>query len=76
MAEDSNDDENVELNLQSTGELLRRAREQKGLSLEDIAKKTRIPQRHLASIETGDFDALPGRTYASALPNPTPGLSA
>ena len=64
MAEESNDDENVELNLQSTGELLRRAREQKGLSLEDIAKKTRIPQRHLASIETGDFDALPGRTYA------------
>ncbi len=64
MAEDSNDDENVELNLQSTGELLRRAREQKSLSLEDIAKKTRIPRRHLASIESGDFDALPGRTYA------------
>tara|TARA_R100001244_G_scaffold39766_9_gene35981 strand:+ start:28263 stop:29039 length:777 start_codon:yes stop_codon:yes gene_type:complete len=44
--------------------LLRRAREQKGLSLEDIAKKTRIPHRHLASIESGDFEALPGRTYA------------
>lgn len=64
MAEESNDDENVELNLHSTGQLLRRAREQKGLSLEDIAKKTRIPHRHLASIESGDFDALPGRTYA------------
>lgn len=64
MAEDTNEDENVELNLHSTGETLRRAREQKGLSLEDIAKKTRIPQRHLASIESGDFDALPGRTYA------------
>jgi len=64
VAEDSNDDENVELNLHNTGQLLRRAREQKGLSLEDIAKKTRIPQRHLASIESGDFDALPGRTYA------------
>ena len=64
MAEESNDDENVELNLLSTGESLRRAREQKGLSLEDIAKKTRIPQRHLAAIESGDFDALPGRTYA------------
>lgn len=64
MAEETNDDENVELNLHSTGETLRRAREQKNLSLEDIAKKTRIPQRHLASLESGDFDALPGRTYA------------
>ncbi|MEH6826867.1 helix-turn-helix domain-containing protein [Parasphingorhabdus sp.] len=64
MAEETNDDENVELHLHSTGELLRRAREQKNLSLEDIAKKTRIPQRHLESIESGDFDALPGRTYA------------
>jgi cytoskeleton protein RodZ len=64
VAEETNDDENAELHLHSTGELLRRAREQKNLSLEDIAKKTRIPQRHLASIETGDFDALPGRTYA------------
>lgn len=64
MAEDTIDEENVELTLHSTGELLRRAREQKNLSLEDVAKKTRIPQRHLASIESGDFDALPGRTYA------------
>jgi cytoskeletal protein RodZ len=64
VAEDTVDDENVELNLHNTGELLRRAREQKNLSLEDIAKKTRIPQRHLASIENGDFEALPGRTYA------------
>ncbi|AMO72390.1 helix-turn-helix domain-containing protein [Sphingorhabdus sp. M41] len=64
MAEETNDDENVELNLHSTGEILRRAREQKSMSLEDISKKTRIPQRHLESIESGDFDALPGRTYA------------
>tara|TARA_R110001606_G_scaffold258796_3_gene406624 strand:- start:33 stop:869 length:837 start_codon:yes stop_codon:yes gene_type:complete len=64
VAEETNDDENVELNLHNTGELLRRAREQKNLSLEEIAKKTRIPQRHLTSIENGDFDALPGRTYA------------
>ena len=64
MAEDSIEDINVEPNLHSTGQLLRRAREQKGMSLEDIAKKTRIPLRHLGSIESGDFDALPGRTYA------------
>jgi cytoskeleton protein RodZ len=64
VAEETNDDENVELNLHNTGELLRRAREQKNLTLDDIAKKTRIPHRHLASIESGDFEALPGRTYA------------
>jgi len=57
-------DNNGQLDLNSSGEMLRQAREQKQLSLEDVAKETRIPQRHLASIEVGDFDALPGRTYA------------
>jgi cytoskeleton protein RodZ len=42
---------------------LRVAREAKGLSLEDVAAQTRIPQRHLASIETGDWDNLPAPTY-------------
>lgn len=55
---------NSDLDLQSAGEMLRQARERKQLSIEDIAKDTRIPQRHLSSIEAGDFDALPGRTYA------------
>ena len=63
MAEETNDDENVEPHLHSTGALLRQAREQKNMTLDEIAKKTRIPQRHLASLESGDFDALPGRTY-------------
>jgi cytoskeletal protein RodZ len=39
------------------------AREKKGLSLEDVAAQTRIPQRHLASIETGDWEHLPAATY-------------
>lgn len=58
------ENENKELNLHSAGETLRHAREQKNMSLEDIAKTTRIPQRHLESIEAGDYGALPGRTYA------------
>jgi len=45
------------------GERLRVAREAKGLSLEDLAAQTRIPQRHLASIETGDWEHLPAPTY-------------
>ena len=44
----------------TVGERLRAAREEKGLSLEDIAAQTRIPLRHLESIETADWDKLPG----------------
>ena len=45
------------------GERLRIAREAKGLTLEDVAAQTRIPQRHLASIESGDWEHLPAPTY-------------
>ena len=47
----------------SVGERLRQAREAAGLSLEDIATSTRIPTRHLESIETSDFTRLPAPTY-------------
>lgn len=46
------------------GAQLREAREARGLTLEQLAAETRIPQRHLIKIETGDFAALPARTYA------------
>ena len=46
------------------GAQLRAAREAKGLTLEQVAAQTRIPQRHLVTIEAGDFARLPGRTYA------------
>lgn len=68
MAEDNDaqatEQENAELSLLSAGDMLREAREQKNLALEDVAKTTRIQQRHLEAIETGDYSALPGRTYA------------
>ena len=47
----------------TVGERLKAAREAKGLSLEDIAAQTRIPQRHLESIENADWDKLPAPTY-------------
>lgn len=56
-------DEQLEPELPTVGERLRAAREEKGVSLEDIAAQTRIPQRHLASIETADWDTLPAPTY-------------
>jgi hypothetical protein len=46
------------------GARLRAAREVKGLTLEQVAAQTRIPQRHLQTIEAGDYSQLPGRTYA------------
>lgn len=53
----------VEENIPTVGERLRAAREEKGLSLEDVAAQTRIPQRHLASIERAEWDSLPAPTY-------------
>ncbi len=44
---------------------MRAAREAAGLSLKDIAETTRVPLRHLASLEEGDYSALPGATYVS-----------
>jgi cytoskeletal protein RodZ len=49
---------------QSVGERLRVAREAKGLSLDDVARQTRIPVRHLEHIERGEWDALPAITYS------------
>ena len=57
------DEELVEAEPSPVGEQLRLAREAKKLSLEDVAAQTRIPLRHLASIETGDWDNLPAPTY-------------
>src|SRR4249919_672487 len=57
------EEELVEPEPSPVGEQLRAAREAKGLSLEDLAAQTRIPQRHLASIETGDWENLPAPTY-------------
>jgi cytoskeletal protein RodZ len=57
------DEEQLEADLPPVGERLRAAREKMGLSLEDLAAQTRIPQRHLASIETADWENLPAPTY-------------
>ncbi len=45
------------------GDQLRAARIRVGLDLSDVATRTRIPQRHLAAIEAGDYAALPALTY-------------
>lgn len=59
------DEELVEPDVPTVGERLRAAREEKGLSLEDVAAQTRIPQRHLESLESSDWDKLPAPTYTT-----------
>ena len=57
------DEELGEAPAPTVGERLRAAREEKKLSLDHIAAQTRIPQRHLESIETAEWDKLPAPTY-------------
>jgi cytoskeleton protein RodZ len=45
------------------GELLRGARERRGISLQQVANETKIPRRHLESLERGQLTATPGGTY-------------
>jgi len=47
------------------GEVLRAARERQGLSLADVAARTRVPLRQLEAIETADYGSLPSHTYAT-----------
>jgi cytoskeleton protein RodZ len=48
----------------TVGQRLREAREAKGLSIEDVAASTRIPTRHLSSLEVSEWDKLPAATYS------------
>ena len=65
MTDDDVAPEQGELAITRTGDRLRLAREAAGLSLADVATRTRITQRHLAAIEKSDFSELPGRTYVT-----------
>ncbi|MBB6635321.1 helix-turn-helix domain-containing protein [Cohnella thailandensis] len=48
------------------GLLLRKAREQRGYTLDDIQEATKIRKRYLEAIETGDYKVLPGSFYVRA----------
>ncbi len=50
----------------SCGELLRRAREQRGFTLQQIAQATKLPLRHLIALERDEFATLPGGLYRRA----------
>ena len=65
MADEETAPTQGELAITRTGDKLRLAREAAGLSLADVATRTRITQRHLEAIEKSEFSELPGRTYVT-----------
>ncbi|QRG65423.1 helix-turn-helix domain-containing protein [Brevibacillus choshinensis] len=48
------------------GQVLQRAREEKGITLDDVQRITKIQKRYLEAIERGHFHVLPGHFYARA----------
>ncbi len=48
------------------GAFLRDARERRGLTLQQIARETRIPWRHLDALEHGNLDVMPAGVYRRA----------
>ena len=45
------------------GSVLRNRRQQMGLSLEQVAERTKIRKTHLHALEEENFDELPGKVY-------------
>ncbi|MDR2209415.1 MAG: DUF4115 domain-containing protein [Azoarcus sp.] len=48
----------------ASGEILRKAREERGESLNDIARTLKISTHQLEALENGRYDILPGPTFA------------
>jgi cytoskeletal protein RodZ len=52
----------------SLGEKLRQAREEKGCSLEQVGRDTNIATRYLEALEAEDFSCFPGEPYILGFP--------
>ena len=49
--------------MESPGEYLKREREHRGVSLDDIFKATRVPLKHLEALEADNYDDMPHATF-------------
>lgn len=49
--------------METVGEILKNAREKKGLTIESLEKKTRIVSKYIEALENNEFDKLPGEIY-------------
>ena len=50
---------------QRVGEILKRAREEKGISLEKISREIKVQERYLEKIEKGEYQNMPPVVYVS-----------
>ena len=50
--------------MQGIGEILKKTREEQGISLDEVAEATKIRSKYLRALEEEQFDALPGDVYA------------
>jgi hypothetical protein len=53
-----------ETRISPLGEILQRARQERGISIEDAERATRIPRRYLEALEQENFSILPAPVYA------------
>ena len=49
--------------MESVGQYLRRHREARNMSLEEVARATRVPLASMERLEAGQFDELPGEVF-------------
>lgn len=49
--------------MSSLGAFLKSKREERGIALEEMAERSRIPLRYLSALEEDRLDALPGKVY-------------
>jgi cytoskeletal protein RodZ len=49
--------------MDSVGQILRQRREAKNMSIEEIARATRVPMSSVERIESDQFDELPGEVF-------------
>ena len=54
----------TDLDLQSLGQILRQAREERALSLQEVEQQTRIRVKFLEALENGDLSVLPSPIHA------------
>lgn len=63
--EDSYLSEHESVEAREVGTLLRQTRESKGLSIDEMAKQTRLRASHLTSLEAGEIGKLPGTAFVA-----------
>ncbi|MBF0310305.1 MAG: helix-turn-helix domain-containing protein [Magnetococcales bacterium] len=63
MRSESEVKESAESSALKVGELLRQVRQNKGLSLEEVSRQTRLRLIHVRALEEGELGQLPGQTF-------------